>query len=328
MRSIGMRLRLLVAVLLLGGLALPASGAEAHGSLTTQPVLTSLAAMVADVGGRVYSAHDAAYAGDEGVPHKRELPEMVTAGDGFVVKVSFVAPSDDFHAIALTDIAPAGWDVSVSVAWTEPRAILDHTPEPEEAVYIWMGPFDAGVEFTAVYEVRVPMDADPGTYTFDGFLEYYIEPYPARSYRQAISGNGRLDVGVATGVSIVGVTREVDSAVLSGATVVLYHNSEAIASAISDKDGRYALMVSGPGAYDVVVSKEGFRAEVQPISVTEPTTYTLDFVGDRGVIPEAPGKSYVLACISLSKLDHSPLRLSTSRLLDVISAWRYPIPQN
>lgn len=125
---------------------------------------------------------------------ERELPAVVIKGDEFWVTVTFASPEDGFHAIALTDVGPAGWDVSVNLTWTEPQAMLTHTPEPEMAVYVWEGPYDAGVEFTAAYKIRVPVDAEPGDYTFSGSLEYYIEPYPAPSYEEEIAGDIRVTV--------------------------------------------------------------------------------------------------------------------------------------
>jgi len=125
---------------------------------------------------------------------ERELPAVVMTGDEFWVTVTFTSPEDDFHAIGLTDLVPAGWNVSVDVAWTEPQAWVAHTEEPETAVYIWEGPHDAGVEFTASYKIRVPVDAEPGVYTFSGSLEYYIEPQPAPSYEEEIAGDMQVTV--------------------------------------------------------------------------------------------------------------------------------------
>ena len=125
----------------------------------------------------------------------RELPAGVVApGDEFRVTVTFASPEDGFHAIALTDLVPAGWHVSVDVAWTDPPAMVAHTPEPGTATYVWEGPHDAGVGFTAAYKVRVPVNAEPGTYTFGGSLEYYIEPHPAPSYEKAIAGDVQVTV--------------------------------------------------------------------------------------------------------------------------------------
>ena len=167
-----MLVRVLLAFAVLSTFILPVSVAEAHVSLRVESGGHSFPA--SGTGGAFHAA-------DSTVRHPRELPVTVTAGEDFEVTVTFAAPADGFHAIGLTDVVPAGWKVSVDLAWTEPQAILAHTPEPEGAVYIWMGPFAAGVEFTAVYKVRVPVDAGPGSYIFSGSLEYYIEPFPAHS---------------------------------------------------------------------------------------------------------------------------------------------------
>lgn len=124
----------------------------------------------------------------------RELAALVEAGQEFEITVTFTSPDDDFHAIGLTELAPAGWNVTVDVAWTDPQAMLAHTPEPERATYIWEGPYPAGVNFTAVYKVKVPADAEPGTYTFSGSLKYYIEPHPAPSYEEEIAGDMAVTV--------------------------------------------------------------------------------------------------------------------------------------
>jgi hypothetical protein len=238
-----------------------------------------------------------------GVLCQRELPDTARAGEEFTAIVTFSAPADRFHAIGLTDLAPTGWDVSVDVAWTEALAMAAHTPEPEMAAYIWAGPYAVGVEFTAMYRIKVPVNAQPGNYTFSGSLEYYIEPHPAPSYREALTGDIQVDVvqvdavetPVVTLVRMVGVTKEVSGAVLPGAIVTLYRNGEAVANVVSDENSNYEFELSQLGDYDVVVSKEGFRDEVQSISVTALTTYDLDFVGDHGLIPDAPDRTYVLA---------------------------------
>jgi len=304
LRSRKMLLQVLLSFVLLFSLILPVSVTEANGSFTIET----------------------------GALYQRGLPDTVTAGEEFAVTVTFAAPADRFHAIGLTDVAPAGWDVIVDVAWTEPQAMAAHTPEPETAVYIWAGPYAVGVEFTAVYKIKVPIDAEPGTYTFSGSLKYYVEPHPAPSYEEAIAGDIQVDVvdvPAATMVRVVGVTKEVDGAILPGAAVILYQNGEEIANVLSDENGNYVFEFSELGYYDVVASKEGFRDEAQSIIVTEPIKLTcnLDFVGDHGLIPDAPSKSYVLACANLWKFDEPSFQLSTSRLLELISAWKYPYLQ-
>ncbi len=258
-------------------------------------------------------------------PPTRALPDQVLPGERFGVTVTFAAPSDGFHAIALTDVAPAGWDVTVNALWADPEATAVHTPGAETAAYVWYGPYDVCVPFTTVYEVRVPVNAEPGTYTFSGSLKYYIEPHPAPPYEQEVTGDTQVRVKEGETVKIEGVTKEVDGAILTGAAVVLYQNGEAIGNVVSDASGDYEFEFSEPGDYEVMVSKAGFRGETQSISVASLAIYTLDFVGDHGLIPDAPSMSYVLACISLWKFGEPPLQLDTSRVLDVTSAWIYPI---
>ncbi|MGB6873255.1 MAG: carboxypeptidase regulatory-like domain-containing protein [Dehalococcoidia bacterium] len=255
----------------------------------------------------------------------RALPDQVLPGEKFEVTVTFAAPYDGFHAIALTDVAPGGWDVSVNVLWADPEATAVHTPAAETAAYVWYGPYDVCVPFTTVYEVRVPVNAEPGTYTFSGSLKYYIEPHPAPPYEQEVSGDIQVRVKEGETVRIAGVTREVDGAILPGAAVVLYQNGEAIGNVVSDESGDYEFEFSELGDYEVVTSKAGFRGEAQSISVATLAIYTLDFVGDHGLIPDAPSISYVLACMSLWKFGEPPLQLSTVRVLDVVSAWIYPM---
>jgi len=310
--------QLLVCFVLLFSLVLPLSVTEANESFTIEKEVRSSPTVEADV--TIFST-----AG--GDLCQRGLPDTVTAGEEFAVTVTFAAPADRFHAIGLTDLAPAGWDVSVDVAWTDPQAMVAHTPEPEMAAYIWAGPYAAGMEFTAMYKIKVPVDAEPGTYKFSGSLKYYVEPHPAPSYEEAITGDIQVDVvGTAATpmVTIMGVTKEVSGAVLPGAVVILYQNGEEIANVVGDENGDYEFEFSQLGDYDVVISKEGFRDEAQSISVTEPVTYSLDFGGDHGLVPDVPSKSYVLACTNLWRFGESSSQLSTSRLLELISAWKYP----
>ena len=271
---------------------------------------------------------------DDGIPDcgdlgpgdpTRELPDELLPGERFAVTVTFAAAADGFHAIALTDVAPAGWEVNVNVAWADTEATAVHTPAAETAAYVWYGPYDVCVPFTAVYEVRVPVNAEPGNYTFSGSLKYYIEPHPAPPYGQEVTGDMQVRVKAGETVKIAGVTKEIGGAILPGAAVVLYQNGEAIGNVVSDESGDYEFEFSELGDYEVMVSKAGFRGEAQSVSVTTLAIYALDFVGDRGLIPDAPSISYVLACISLWKFGEPPLQLSTFRVLDVISAWTYPI---
>jgi len=254
----------------------------------------------------------------------RALPDHVLPGEKFEVTVTFAAPSDDFHAIVLTDIAPAGWEVRVNVLWADPEATAVNTPAAEKGACVWYGPYDFCAAFTVVYEVRVPVNAEPGAYTFSGSLRYYIEPHPAAPYEQEVTGDIQVQVEEGETVRIAGVTRGVDGAILRGAVVVLYQNGEEIGEVVRDGSGNYEFEFSEFADYEVVVRKAGFRDEAQSVSVATLAIYTVDFVGDHGLIPDAPSISYVLACVSLWKFGEPPLQLSTFTVLDVVSAWMYP----
>jgi len=314
-RSNSLPLKLLLALALLLSPVLSASVVESHGSVITGTANAGI--LTARYGGAVDSPCDSAQ-------HDSQISITIVAGKEFDATTVFTSPADGFHAIGLTYIVPPGWTARVDVSLTDPPAMMALTPKNGEAVYVWAGPYDAGVEFTAVYKVEAPIGAEPGVYTFGGSLEYYIEPYPAPSYVEVISGSVHVDIAAASTITIEGVIEGVDGAILSRAAVTLYRNGEAIASAISDENGRYVLECSEPADYDLVVSREGFRTEARSISATELKTYVMDFSSDSGLIPHAPSKTYVLTCVDLWMLDGPSPRLSTARLLDVISASKYP----
>ena len=175
----------------------------------------------------------------------------------------------------------------------------------------------------ALYKVQVPPDATEGTYTFpDGWLEYYIEqdgPYTVNIICD--------DEVLVRETSIVGMTGEVNCEILPEVTVELYDGGVLVSSTVSDGDGNYMLGVPGLGDYDVVASKAGFKDETQSVSIAAPGIYTLDFLGEHGLIPNAPTMSYVLACINHWLYPEPPCGLSMSKVLAVINAWLYPTVQ-
>jgi hypothetical protein len=96
-------------------------------------------------------------------------------GDTFDVTLSFTAPDDDFNAVGIKDVAPAGWAVSVNNAWCTPAATYGNKPETNKVEYAWFGSYSLGSSFTVVYKVTVPGDASGGTYSFTGGkVEYYL----------------------------------------------------------------------------------------------------------------------------------------------------------
>jgi hypothetical protein len=124
-------------------------------------------------------------------PVRGSFPYTVYPGQTFQVTVTFTAPADNFNAIGLDDVAPTGWTVSVNKTWCSPDADVDYTPNPNEAAYIWFGPYDSGTGFTAVYNVTVPCDATPGDYDFNGTLEYYVN---TTNYKEDIGGDYQVYV--------------------------------------------------------------------------------------------------------------------------------------
>jgi len=109
----------------------------------------------------------------EASPH-RALPDVVHRGETFDVAVTFTSPSDDFHALSLTEHAPDGWNVAAAASWSHPKA-NEVKVEDNKVEIAWHGPYKEGVNFTAVYEVTVPGDASRGNYTFsNGKLYYHI----------------------------------------------------------------------------------------------------------------------------------------------------------
>jgi hypothetical protein len=122
----------------------------------------------------------------------RALPDALERGQTFNVIVTFTAPADNFTAISVTDFAPPGWNVTVDKAWCQPQAWVKATGDKAEVA--WQGPYDKGVNFTALYKAVVPDDASLGNYTFSGFLAYYIGP--SGHIFENMTGDSEVEVGL------------------------------------------------------------------------------------------------------------------------------------
>jgi hypothetical protein len=147
----------------------------------------------------------------------------------------------------------------------------------------------------------------------------------AGAYAGGDGARGEVIVTYAVGSAIVGETREVNCNILGNVTVTLYQGAVTMTSTVSDVDGNYELVVSEFGVYNVTASADGFRDVTRAISVTENTTYTVDFVGDYGLIPNAVDLPYVLACINKWVAGTAPCTLNLPKVLAVINAWVVPI---
>ena len=139
----------------------------------------------------------------------RVLPEVITPGSTVEVRVTFTAPEDMFNAIGIYDTAPEGWNVTVNEEWCDPvpEGGAQVVGEGNIAQFIWIGPYDDGTEFEAVYKVTVPPGASVGSPAFDGELEYYIG---SDNYIEKIGGAGAgggpgvgLIIGIVVGIAVI-----------------------------------------------------------------------------------------------------------------------------
>lgn len=122
--------------------------------------------------------------------------------------------------------------------------------------------------------------------------------------------------------TITGETREANGNILPGVTV----SANGGISAISQQDGKYEIGLTTTGTLTFTATKTGFRSQSRTVNLTE--TYTVNFRGNEGLIPNAPNLSYVLACINKWKYPSEGLGLELSKVLEVINAWKNPIVNN
>ena len=86
-------------------------------------------------------------------------------------------------------------------------------------------------------------------------------------------------------------------------------------------------MASTTGNHAVVASKTGYRSLSQTVNVTDLSlTYTINFKGVYGLVPNSPNASYVGACINRWKFPPSDgTGLNASKIGAVINAWKFPV---
>jgi len=129
----------------------------------------------------------------------RNLPDVTYPGGTFDVYVNFTAPVDDFNAIGLIDLAPDGWEVAVDTAWCTPNADLVKATGNKTEI-LWYGPYAKDTNFSAMYKVTVPDDAEPGISEFPlddcskAWLEYYTGPQGP--YTSCVIGEYEMTVTV------------------------------------------------------------------------------------------------------------------------------------
>ena len=136
--------------------------------------------------------YNGALASDIAVSRDLPDPSTVKPGITFEVTITFTAPQDNFNAIVLHDEAPEGWQVAVDKAACLPPPLTAKTEGTSGIEYSWLGPFDAGQTFRAVYEVMVPSEATGGSHALrDGWLVYFIV---SDEHQSGITGDSQVGV--------------------------------------------------------------------------------------------------------------------------------------
>lgn len=184
---------------------------------------------------------------------------------------------------------------------------------------------------TAGSVVDLAAVADEG-YGFVGWTGDVGTVADVDSAQTTITTDSRYSVAAnfAQGTPVVGVTREVNCALLPGVTVTLFQGDVEVGSAVSDGNGDYRLIAPAIGEYTLVASKAEFRDETQTIEVLGPGpefTVVCDFAREYGLIPNAPDMWYALDCQNLWQYPpNEECALDMWTALDVMNAWQYPIP--
>jgi parallel beta-helix repeat protein len=209
----------------------------------------------------------------------RDLPDVTYPGGTFDVFVSFTAPADEFNAIGLTDLAPAGWEVAVDKAWCTPNA--DQVKATGNKTEIaWYGPYGNGTNFSAMYKVSIPDDAEPGISEFPlddcskAWLEYYTGPQGP--YTSCVIGEYEMTVTVTIDVmrDLPGVA-EMPNETYPGDTFDVYVNF----TAPVDGFNSIGLTDLAPDGWEVAVDKTWCWIDGSPASA-----YYVNALGNKAEI--------------------------------------------
>jgi len=276
-------------------------------------------------------------------------PNVLYPGDTFEVFVNWTAPLNNFCAIGLTDLAPAGFEVEANKTWCSPTA-NETKATGNKAEILWYGPYANGTNFTAKYKVTVPETAAPGSHFFpyDNCSLSWLEYSSGEWGPYASCTIGDSEVVVTVGGGIVGETRDVNANELSDVTVTLYEDASGITSDTSTPN--YTIMVNATGDYWLSGSKyvyfDIFTNDLPPtprnpyhpdyINLTTPELlaagYTLDFEGDYGLVPRCCTMSYAMASVNHwlfvpvdgSLVPHPEWQLSNWKAMESVHSWQFP----
>jgi hypothetical protein len=127
--------------------------------------------------------------------------------------------------------------------------------------------------------------------------------------------------------AITGHITEVNCDILAHSTVCLYKGGTLIGCTISDSGGYYELHAIAPGIYDFIVDKDGWRPESQQVTIYSLGTITLNFIGEKGLIPNAPTIQYVAQCSNHYLYPYGNCGLTVQRVAAVSNAYLYPVSE-
>jgi hypothetical protein len=135
------------------------------------------------------------------------------------------------------------------------------------------------------------------------------------------------DMTFTTGISITGITGEVNCNILPFAYVELRQGATVIDSTTSDAEGNFLLTAPAPGTYDIVVDKNGYRPITQQITISGAGTITMDFIGQTGLVPNAPSVQYVAQCSNHYLYPYGNCGLTVQKVAAVSNAYLYPVSE-
>jgi pimeloyl-ACP methyl ester carboxylesterase len=126
---------------------------------------------------------------------------------------------------------------------------------------------------------------------------------------------------------VAGITGEVNCDILPFAYIELRQGATVIDSTTSDAVGNYTLITLSFGTYEVIVDKDGWRPQTQQVTVSSPSTVTLDFIGQTGLIPNAPSVQYVAQCSNHYLYPYGNCGLTVQKVAAVSNAYLYPVSE-
>jgi hypothetical protein len=177
-----------------------------------------------------------------------------------------------------------------------------------------------------------------GYYSIIGLAagEYIVTVYPPYGTNLAsVSTTAMVALGETTTLDFVlpekgiisGLAGEVNCDILPFAYVELRQGATVIDSTTSDAAGNYMLEAFAPGTYDLIIDKDGWRSQTQQVTISSPGIVTMDFIGQTGLVPNAPSIQYVAQCSNHYLYPYGNCGLTVQRVAAVSNAYLYPVSE-